>query len=323
MTARLAAVPGVAAVTYSENGLFSGTESANTVQVPGFTARTASDTVAAYDNVGPGYVSTLGAHLVVGRDIAERDIPGRQRVALINETMARFYFGDRNPLGTPLVFSDGTQADIVGVVADTRDHSLTQAPARRFYLPAVQRTQGEMTALRFEIRVTGEPAALVDPVRRAIVAAAPGLPVASVQALPAMMAGSLRTQRLLARLAAGFGVVALLLCALGLYGILSYAIARRTGELGIRMALGASRGGVVRLVLRDAALVVGWGALVGIPLAFWGQAVLRGTLEGAAPADGLALGSAVVVLAAAAFAAAMIPALRAARVDPATALRQE
>ncbi|HVZ49660.1 MAG TPA: FtsX-like permease family protein, partial [Gemmatimonadaceae bacterium] len=155
------------------------------------------------------------------------------------------------------------------------------------------------------------------------VAAAPTLPISSVQLVSAMMYDSLRTQRLLARLATGFGVVALLLCALGLYGILSYAIARRTGEFGVRMALGASRGGVVRLVLHDATLVVGWGALVGTPLAFWGQAVLRGTLEGAAPADGLALATAVVVLAAAAFAAAMIPALRAARVDPATALRQE
>ncbi|HVZ48910.1 MAG TPA: ABC transporter permease, partial [Gemmatimonadaceae bacterium] len=141
MRSRLAAVPGVAAVSYSENGVFSGTESGNTLQIPGFTARASSDSVAAYDNVGPGYATALGAHLIAGRDIADGDAAGRQPVALINEAMARFYFGDRNPIGTPINF-DNSHADIVGVIADTHDHTLTAVPRRRFYLAAPQRVLG-------------------------------------------------------------------------------------------------------------------------------------------------------------------------------------
>jgi predicted permease len=325
LSAQVAAVPGVVGVTYSENGIFSGTESANTLSVPGFVPATTNDSVAFYDQVGPGYATIIGATIVAGRDIAPNDLQGTQPVALINETMAKFFFRDRGtePLGGTLLIDGTPPTTVVGIIADTKDHDLTSAPVRRFYAALRQRTTGEAESLRLEIRSSVDPAALVDPIRKAITAAYPTLAVSEVRPLAVMMQESVRSQWLLSRLATGFGVMALALCALGLYGILSYAIARRTGELGVRMALGASRGGVVRLVLGDAARVVTIGAVVGIPLAVFAQRTLRGTLEGAAPADRLSLVAGVAVMAAAALAAAMIPALRASRVDPAVALRQD
>jgi predicted permease len=317
-------VPGVTAASYSENGIFSGTESATSLEVPGFTPRTANDSIAAYDKVGPEYVRALGGRLVAGRDLtaADEDRP----VVLVNETLARFYFGTPNAVGRYLHFNDTSTTQIVGVVADARDHDLTDPPSRRIYFPyrlTIPGVLGDAGSMRFEVRTAGDPSALVQQVRKTILATDRGLPVDNVDPLPDLMRASIRQERLLARLASGFGVLALLLAAVGLYGVMTYAITRRTGEIGLRVALGAQRTDVVRMVLLDALRLVAAGFVLGLPLALFMTRLLRGQLHGVDPADPLSIAAAVAVLATSAVLAVLLPALRASRVSPIVALRAD
>ena len=320
---RLSRLPGAAAVSYSENGIFSGTESMVSMQVTGYTPRTADDSVAYYDRVGPAYVHAIGGRLLQGREFGPEDTDKSERVAMINETMSRHYFGGESPLGRFIRFDDSVAVRIVGVVADIRDHSLDGAPARRFYLPYVQFAIGEPGGLRFEIRSTGDPAPLALRAREAIRGVDPLLPIDSVDPLSTLMAQSIREERLLAKVSSGFGLLALLLAAMGLYGVLSYAVSRRTGEIGLRVALGAQRSTVVRMVLHDAIRVVILGVVLGAPLAFAGARLLRNQLHGIEMIDPVALGVALSSLAITGVIAALIPALRASRVTPLTALREE
>jgi predicted permease len=325
---RIAALPGVAAVTYSENGIFSGTENGTTIEVPGFVARKLSDTVVYYDHVGPGYVGAIGAHLLAGRDILPSDEGRLARVATVNQALANFFFPGQSAVGKFLHLNDSIAIQIVGVVADVRDHDLVRDVQRRMYFPfATTDTEpGQVSqpgALRFAIRTTGNPADLVQPVRRAIRSVDPSLPVNSIRPLSDSMARSISQQRLLAQIAAAFGVLALLLAAVGLYGVMTYAISRRTSEIGLRVALGAERANILRMVLVDALRLVVIGLAIGIPLALASARLLVTQLHGVSPADPLSIGVAVVVLASAAVVAALRPAVRASRVAPIVALRAE
>jgi predicted permease len=320
---RLSRLPGVRGVSYSENGIFSGSESAYTFQVPGFTAREPSDSSANSDQVGPGYVRALGARLLQGREFDERDRAGAAKVAMINETMARFYFGRDNPIGRTLRFDDTLDIQIVGVIADTRDHDLKGEPVRRMYVPYLQRLLGDPANLILEVRTSGAPANLTNAVRREILAVDPDLVIESIDPLSTLMRQSIREQRLVARLGSGFGALALALAAIGLYGILTYAISRRTGEIGLRVALGAQRSDVVNMVLLDALRLVLAGIVVGVPLALGSARLLRSQLHGVSPTDPAATALGLVVLMLSATIAALLPALRAARVPPMVALRQE
>lgn len=323
LTERIARVPGVAAVSYSENGIFSGNESANSLQVTGFVARTAEDSSANYDHVGPGYVHAIGGRLLRGREFDDRDIRGADKVAMINRSMARHYFGEESPLGQYLRFDDSVAVRIVGELDDVRDHTLDGTPRRRFYLPYLQPMYGDPWGLVFEVRTTGDPAQMQLAVREAIRAVDPLLPIDSARPLSELMARSIQAEHVLAQVSSGFGLLALVLASLGLYGVLTYAITRRTGEIGLRVALGAQRGTVMRMVLRDALRLVAAGALIGAPLAIGGAQLLRNQLHGIDAVDPVAVSVALSVLLVSALAAAAIPALRAARVDPLTALREE
>lgn len=320
---RLSQIPGVTGVTYSENGIFSGTESGTSVNTPGFVAREANDTSAAYDVIGPNYVRTIGARLVRGRDFTEQDVRGSHNVALINERLAQRFFSGREALGGLLRFDDSTTAEVVGVVADVMDHELTEAPGPRFYVPALQGYLGFAGELKLIVRTAGDPVPLTQTVRREVQAMDGLLVIDAVDPLTVLMRASIRSERLVARLATGFGVLALLLAAIGLYGVMTYAISRRTGEIGLRVALGAQRGDVVRMVLREAFGQVGVGALIGLPLALGATRLLRTQLHGVGTVDPVAMGMAVGVLALSAAVAALLPALRAARVDPIVALQQD
>jgi predicted permease len=321
---RFRQLPGVAASSYSENGIFSGTESATNFQVAGFTAQRSSDSAAFYDMIGAGYVDAIGARLLQGREFADTDVLNSAPVVIVNETMARFYWKGASPIGQRMQFDDTTFAEVVGVIADTKDHELTGEPVRRFYLPYDQNAEnGAIASLRWEIRAAGDPAALVNLVRRELQAVDPRLTVDDINPLSLLMRQSIREERLVARLATGFGVLALLLAAIGLYGVMTYAITRRTGEIGLRVALGAQRGTVLRMILGDALRMVGLGALAGIPLALGATQLLKGQLHGISAADPTAIVLALLVLTASAAIAALLPALRASRVTPLVALRQE
>jgi len=314
-------VAGVAAVSYSENGIFSGTESMTAISAQGFTARGDGDSSVYYDQVGPGYAHAVGARLVQGRDFATQDDERAPKVVVLNETAARFYFAGAPAVGK-WIRQDSITFGIVGVVGDVKDHDLRAAPVRRLYFPYLQ-PQGEPVNAVFEIRATGDPVAIAPEVRRVISAADATLPIEGIDPLSRLMRQSLREERLVARLAAGFGLAALLLAALGLYGVMTYAITRRTGEIGLRVALGAQRGNVIRLVLFDALRIVAVGFVVGLPLALASVRLLGSQLHGVGTTDPIALATAVVVLTLSAVAAVLFPALRAARVDPILAIREE
>jgi predicted permease len=321
VSAAVAAVPGVEAVTYSQNGLFMSRDADAIVAVPGFVGRTADDSSLAYDLVGPGYVHAIGAHLLRGRDVNDRDVSRSPSVAVLNESAARFYFGSVDAVGRVMYFDDGVPTTVVGVVADIRDHSLTAPVDRRAYAAYAQQIAGEHNpAVSFEIKTAGDPATMVMPIRRAIAAADPELPQIDVAPVTTLMRETIRDQRLVATVATAFGIVALLLCLVGLYGVMTYAVTRRTGEIGLRGALGADCVTVLRLVLGDGLRLAAFGLIAGIPLSLAAARALRAQLHGVPATDAVSFAVAVGSLVLCALLAAFVPAARATRVSPAAAL---
>jgi predicted permease len=322
---RVAAIPGVAAVGYSENGIFSGNESSTQIEIPGFVVRTSNDSTIQYDQVSAGYVRAIGARIVDGREFTPADETPLPRIAIVNETFAHFYFPGGSAVGKYFHIADSITVRIVGVTGDVRDHDLTSPQRRRAYFPYVHHDsqQGTPGTLVFEVRTTGDPATVVKDVRHAIIAVDPNLPITGLQPLRRLMLGSIVEQRLVAQLATAFGVLALLLAAIGLYGVMTYAVARRTGEIGVRVALGAQQADVVRMVLLDAARLVAAGVVVGLPVALAVTRLLEAQLHGVEPIDPVSIATALMVLSASALVAGLVPALRASRVSPIEALRSE
>jgi predicted permease len=318
---RVRGIPGVTAATFSENGIFSGTESSTNLQVIGFSPRAQDDTMANFDRVGPGYVTGIGARLLAGRDFTDQDDDHAPRVALVNATMAAFYFPRGEAIGHRLVVDSATY-EIVGVVADTKDHELRQVPARRVYLPAYQAGPPPLE-LTFELRATGNPTELMTAVRRELSAVNASLLVLSNDPLTTLMRQSISQDLLVARVASFFGALALGLAALGLYGVMMYATLRRTSEFGLRMALGADNARVRGMVLGEALALVAAGAVLGVPLALAASRLLRSQLYGVEAVDLPSIAAALGVLLVSAAIAGYLPAARAARVGPLEALRVE
>jgi predicted permease len=322
---RLEAVPGVAGVSFNENGIFTGTESMANFGIAGFENRQQSDSVSYYDQIGPGFVKAAGARLIYGRDFSETDVVGTSRAVVLNQSFAQYYFGKENPVGRSMRLGDGdsVSAEVVGVIADVKDQTLVGPSRRRFYVSYLQHPLGDAGSLRLIVRASGDPVSLMPAVRKAITETDALLPIEDLDPLSRLMRQSIGEERLLAKLAMIFGSSALLLAAIGLYGVMSYAVSRRAGEIGLRVALGARRVEVVRMVLRDALLLVGIGVMVGIPLTLAASRIIRNQLHGVEPNDPIAFGVALGVLGLGAVLAAAVPALRASRVAPVVALRAE
>jgi predicted permease len=330
---RVAALPGVAGVSYSQDGIFSGTEWHTTVHVAGFNVRAANDSLTASDEAGAGYAHAIGARVIAGRDLDASDEDVTPHTALINESFARFYFNNANPIGRSVAFDDSSVVQIVGEIADVRGQSLdtTGAPgaARRIYIPLLHRSGttkfSQPDELRLLVRAaeqTRGPAALVQSVRRAITETDRAIAIDDLGPVAQRIRLSIRGERLVTRLANGLGVLALVLAAIGLYGVTSYTIARRTNEIGLRIALGASQTDVARLVVRDALRPVMLGILLGVPVSILAVRALEqhlNNIEG----DPRAGAVAVAVLLASVGAAVAIPARRAMRIEPVGALREE
>ncbi len=323
LSARLAALPGVVAATYSQNGFFLSTDADAIVAVPGFAGRTSDDSLVTYDLVGPGYVRAIGGTLLRGRDIEAGDRASSPSVVVLNESAARFFFGDREAIGRTMYFDVGVPTTVVGVVADVHDHSLTTAVERRAYAPYVQQISGEThPSLTLSVRTAGDPASIVSLVRSAIVATDPTLPQMVVAPLESLVSNTIREQRLVATLASVFGGVALLLAGIGLYGVMSYAVTRRTAEIGIRAALGADRSDMLRLVMADGLRLVAFGLAAGLPITVWVAHALRTQLYGMPILDPIAVTLPIASVLGCAFVGILIPAVRATRVSPTTALKQ-
>ncbi len=326
MESQLAALPGVRAVTASKNGLFSGSESGNSITVEGYTSKNEQDLEAAFDQVGPNYFKAVGIPLLLGRDIGLQDTAASPPVAVINETMARFYFGQANPIGKKFTIDDpeakGGPVEIVGVSRDARDHKLKGTVERRFYIP-ISQSLGTAAGVNFEIRTVGNPSAVAETVRKQFKSYDANIPIYTIRELQQLTERSISEEILIARLSSFFAGLALMLAAIGLYGVLSYSVAGRTREIGVRMALGARRGSVLGMVLQEAGTLVLLGILIGVPAAWLSSRLFTSMLFGLSRSDPASMALVIAILAVIALLASFIPARRATKVDPMVALRYE
>jgi predicted permease len=313
-------VPGVVAVSYSENGIFTGTEGFSSMRAPGFTIRADSDRAVAFDLVGPEYFRAIGAPLVRGREFTEEDNAGAARVVILNETMARYYFSNGDALGRSITRQDSTLT-IVGIARDVEEQDVRAKPIRRMYLPSLQAKEPP-GVFNLIIRGSGDPATLSKPLLTALAEIDPSLPV-SAMPVNALVQGSMGQSLLMTQVISFFGALALLLAALGLYGVMAFTTARRTGEFGLRVALGADASTVTRMVLREALGLAAIGFIIGLPAGVLATRLIRSQLFGVDTFDPITAIGATVVLAFVALVAAGAPALRAARVSPIEALRAE
>jgi predicted permease len=325
LLARIRALPGVRAATYSNNGLFGGSDNGDEIVVEGYTPKGDGDRGSRYNAVGPGYFSTLGIPIVLGREITDSDRPESRPVCVINQTFAKEFFGGRNPIGMHVTQQYGEEKhtyEIVGVVADSRENRLRGTIEHRFYTPVTQ-PAASIDNVSFIARPRAGGATTVADMRRLVQQVEPAMPILAASVLSDAVDRRLSQDRLLARLSIAFGAVALLLAAIGLYGVLSYGVARRTNEIGIRKALGARPSTLVAMILRETAWLLMAGLIAGAAVSAGALRLIQSRLYGLSAADPATVATAMVGLAAVAALAAWLPAHRASRVDPLTALRCE
>jgi predicted permease len=305
-------------------GLFNPGSLTNSISVEGYTPPPGPAPGAKINVVSPEYFGTVGMRLVAGRGFTERDTGSAPRVAVVNETFARTFFGGQNPLGRRIsvkpTFRSQDAIEIAGVVRDSKYNDLRRETQSMFYLPLYQ-GQSEVTSI--EVRTEGSPLALAAPVRRILEHANPEIEIWEAKTLEGQVDRSLTRERLLGKLSSLFGVLATALAAIGLYGTLSYAVARRTREIGLRMALGATALEIRRRLLGEALRVAAIGLAAGAPLALVAGRLVEVFLYGVAPADPVTLGGSAALMLAVASLAAYLPARRASRIDPMEALRYE
>lgn len=323
MQQELAAVPGVGSVSMSEVGALTGNQWGMTVRVDGYQAKEGEDMNPSVDGVGPRYFETMGMPLVAGREFTDRDTKGSPRVAVINETMAKYYFGNGSAIGRRFGFgrSASTEIEIVGVVKDVRSLELRSQPLRFVYIP--YRQDESLTQLVFYVRASGDQSSIATAVRQATRRLDPNLPIFDMKTMQVQVDESLFVERMVAVLSVGFGALATLLAAIGLYGVMAYGVARRTREIGIRMALGAERTRVLWLVLKEVAIMAAVGIAAGLTAALWLTRQVEAQLFGLSPHDPITLAGATVVIAVIALLAGYVPARRATAIDPMIALRTE
>jgi predicted permease len=322
---KIRALPGVQSAVLSSNGLFQGSESADPITVEGYTPKSGEELHSRMDHVGPGYFSSLGIPILSGREIQEQDAAPSRRVAVINRSFAETYFPNTNPLGKIVADTfPGNPGDavIVGVVADSKSLSLRQQPQPRIYFPFFNEVW-EHSSAGYAVRTLADPELVSREIRSAVAETNPALPSLQIRALTSLVAGSINSDVFVAQLSAVLALLALVLAAIGLYGLMAYTVSRRTREIGIRMALGARPEMVRWQVMRETLLLVGVGVALGVPAAIGLARLVRTLLFGVGVSDPVAIGGAMFVLAASALLAASVPARRASRVDPMIALRYE
>ena len=327
LLARLQALPGVSSATMSEVTLVSGIQNHWGISIEGRKPEPGENTGVDWNNVGPSFFETMGIRLLLGRGVEWRDSSTSPKVAVVNEVFAHRFLGGQNPVGQRFRFEElftgpSPVYEIVGLVQDAKYASLRKAPLPTIYLPYSQ-TPLPPWAAHFEVRTAGDPLALVPAVRRVVRDLDPDLPLAGVKTQTEQIAETLVQERLFARLSSFFSGLAALLAFIGLYGLLAYAVTRRTGEMGIRMALGAQRYDILRLVFRETLVIMFLGISIGAPAALAATRFIRSMLYGLKPADPLTTAVSALAMMVVAVLAAYLPARRASRVDPMVALRYE
>jgi predicted permease len=321
---RVGALPDVRDVVVSSRGLLTQHSGMVRTTVPGRSTPPEDPDFVAYNLTMPGFFRTAGMRLVAGRDFDASDIAEHQRVAVISESMARHYFGTPNAIGMRFgtARDEGAPIEVVGIVRDAKDASLRDAGVDMMYLPYRQNIR-QLSQMRVIVRTRGDPATLAPVVRRILRDLEPRLPVTAVEPIRLHLGSSIAMERFTALVAMLFGAVALLLAALGMFAMVSHAVVSRTSEIGIRMALGGTRAGVVRLILRENLVIVGAGMALGLVLAMLAGQAITARLFGVSPTDAGTFAGAAAVIVVTAVAAVMVPTTRATRVDPAVTLRHE
>jgi predicted permease len=318
-------IPGVRAVSFSQLGVFSGGNSHSEIEVEGYAAKTDNDRGSDLDVVGPGYFRALGVPIVLGREIMESDHAAAPRICVINEAFAKRFFNRRNPVGmriTSIGEKDRTPYQVVGVAKNSRTQSLRGDVEPRYFVPAAQ-PPSFVSSPTFLIRTATGNAPVMAAVRKTIQRVDAALPIESARSIEERIAPLTAQDRTTAQLAVVFGCVALTLAAIGLYGVLGYGIARRKGEIAVRIALGAQPGRVVAMILRETIGTVIAGLALGAGLAYVASRLIDSRLYGVAPQDPPTMVLAAGLLVLVALGAAYLPARRASRLDPMAALRQE
>jgi predicted permease len=321
---RLRQIPGVQSASVSWLMLFGGADLYTSLNIQDYTPAPYEGVNVRFNSVSPGYFETVGMSLVAGRAIEERDDENAPHAAVINEVMAHRYFSGASPIGKIMEITGepvkSKPIEIVGVVRDAKYNNLRAEVKPMFYMSLQQLP----FALRsFEVRTTEPGAALATSVRRAVLEVTKDVMIRRVITLSAQVDSTLASERLLTTLCAFFGVLALLLASVGLYGVLSYSVAQRTQEIGIRMALGATGRNVLWLVLRQSLSVVLIGMAMGLSLAIICTRLLTRFLYGLSPTDTVAIVCSVLLLLVVTLLACYVPARRATKVDPLTALRHD
>jgi putative ABC transport system permease protein len=325
---RLAGLPSVHAVGATNDPVLAGDTSNRNISIPGYTAKEDEDMGAEWSIVTDGYFSALQMPLAAGRSFTAQDGPDAAKVAIVNESLARHYWGDpQRALGQHILrgtVQDGQpELQIVGVSRDSKHEDMRSSIRRSVFVPYRQDAEAFRYPLQFYVRTWQEPQAIEGTIRSAMKELDSRIVLDTMRTMDQQIDDTLSTERMIALLAASFGILATVLAAVGLYGVLAYSILQRTREIGIRIALGATRGKVARMVLTEVLWLVGVSVAVALPCALLLSRFLKSQLFGVSEHDPLTLGLMTGLVAVVALLAAYLPTWRATRVDPMVALRYE
>jgi putative ABC transport system permease protein len=320
---RLKRLPGIQSVSAAQVLPLGGGLWDRVVQVEGYTFRPEESESVGFNVIAPDYFKTVGTPLLVGREFDDRDTGTSPRVAIVNESFARHFFGATPAVGRR-VTSVGVTYEVVGVVRDAKYQNLRQPVMKTLYISWLQRDGDQPTRYSYLARVAMDnPMGLAPSLERAIGDVDSSLHIRAALTYATLVERSIATETIMATLGSVFGALALIVAAIGLFGLLAFQVSRRTNELGVRMALGATRGAMIGLVLRDVSAMVAAGVLIGAGLALTLSGLARNMLFGLTPTDPAAFVTAAFMLGLVALVAGWLPARRASRVDPLIALRHE